>query len=113
MTHTTEEFVRRELRSILRGDTYRNRFVCLPCLVSMALERLHPGWRKSEITRAVDRIGGWGLWLIVLFLIAAYLGAAFGPPPPNVEAIAWAGLTGGALTAALGYWVDAHRTMAA
>jgi hypothetical protein len=32
MTHTTEEFVRRELRSILRGDTYRNRFVCLPCL---------------------------------------------------------------------------------
>lgn len=56
MTHTTEEFVRRELRIILRGDTYQNRFVCLPCLVSMALERLHPGWRKSEITRAVDRI---------------------------------------------------------
>jgi uncharacterized membrane protein YhaH (DUF805 family) len=64
-------------------------------------------------TQAVDRIGSWGLWLIVLFLIAAYLGAAFGPPPPNVEAIAWAGLIGGALTAALGYWVDAHRTMAA
>jgi uncharacterized membrane protein YhaH (DUF805 family) len=64
-------------------------------------------------TRAVDRIGSWGLWLIVLFLIAAYLGAAFGPPPPNVEAIAWAGLIGGAVTAALGYWVDAHRTMAA
>ena len=36
MTHTTEEFVRRELRSILRGDTYRNRFVCLPCLMSQA-----------------------------------------------------------------------------
>jgi len=29
MTHTTEEFVRRELQSILRGDTNRNRFVCL------------------------------------------------------------------------------------
>ena len=56
MTYTTEEFVRRELRSILRGDTYRTRFVCLPCLVTMTLERLHPGWRKSEITRAVDRI---------------------------------------------------------
>jgi hypothetical protein len=64
-------------------------------------------------TRAVDRIGSWGLWLMVLFLVAAYLGAAFGPPPPNVEAIAWAGLIGGAVTAALGYWVDAHRTMAA
>jgi hypothetical protein len=36
MTHTTEEFVRRELRSILRGDTYRNRFGCLPCLMSQA-----------------------------------------------------------------------------
>ena len=36
MTHTTEEFVRRELRSILRGDTYRNRFVCLSCLMSQA-----------------------------------------------------------------------------
>lgn len=56
MTYTTEEFVRRELRGILHGDTYRNRFVCLTCLVTMTRERLHPGWRKSEITRAVDRI---------------------------------------------------------
>ena len=64
-------------------------------------------------TRALDRIGRWGLWGLVLFLLAAYLGAAFGPPPPSVEAIAWAGLIGGALTALLGYWVDRHRTMAA
>jgi uncharacterized membrane protein YhaH (DUF805 family) len=64
-------------------------------------------------TRALDRIGSWGLWFIVLFLVAAYLAAAFGPPPPSVEAIAWAGLIGGAVTGALGYWVDAHRTMAA
>ncbi len=56
MTYTTEEFVRRELRSILRGDTYRNRFVCLTCLVTMTRERLHPGWRKSEITRAMDKV---------------------------------------------------------
>lgn len=56
MTYTTEEFVRRELRSILRGDMYRNRFVCLPCLVTMTQERLHPGWRESEITRALDGI---------------------------------------------------------
>jgi hypothetical protein len=64
-------------------------------------------------TRAVDRIGRWGLALIVVLLLAAYLGAAFGPPPPSIEAIAWAGLVGGAVTALLGYWVDAHRTMAA
>lgn len=56
MTYTTEEFVRRELRSILHGDTYRKKFVCLGCLVTMTQERLHTGWRKSEITRAMDRV---------------------------------------------------------
>jgi hypothetical protein len=69
--------------------------------------------RYAGRTRAVDRIGRWGLALIVVLLLAAYLGAAFGPPPPSIEAIAWAGLVGGAVTALLGYWVDAHRTMAA
>jgi membrane associated rhomboid family serine protease len=64
-------------------------------------------------TRALDRIGRWGLVAVVVFLLAAYVGAAFGPPPPSVEAIAWAGLIGGAVTALLGFWVDRHRTMAA
>jgi len=32
MTHTTEEFVRRELRSILRGDTYRKQVRVPPVL---------------------------------------------------------------------------------
>jgi hypothetical protein len=64
-------------------------------------------------TRALDRAGRWGLGLLVVLLIAAYLGAAFGPPPPNVAAIAWAGLIGGGVTVLLGYWVDHHRTMVA
>jgi hypothetical protein len=64
-------------------------------------------------TRPVDRAGKWGLWLVVLFLVAGYIGAAFGPPPSSVETIAWAGLIGGAVTALLGYWVDRHRTVQA
>jgi hypothetical protein len=64
-------------------------------------------WR----TRALDRAGRWGLWGLLAFLVVAYVGAAFGPPPPNVEAIAWAGLIGGAATGFLGYWIDRHRAM--
>ncbi|MGH8667627.1 MAG: hypothetical protein ACREUN_09675 [Burkholderiales bacterium] len=60
-------------------------------------------------TRALDRAGSWGLWGLLIFLLAAYAGAAFGPPPPGVAAIAWAGLIGGGATALLGYWVDRHR----
>lgn len=63
--------------------------------------------------RAADRAGRYGLWVLVALLLAAYAGAAFGPPPPGVEAVAWAGILGGALTAALGYWVDRHRRMVA
>lgn len=63
--------------------------------------------------RAADRAGRYGLWILVALLLAAYAGAAFGPPPPGVEAVAWAGILGGALTAALGYWVDRHRRMVA
>ena len=62
-----------------------------------------------SMTQAKDRIGGIGLWALIIVLLASYAAAAFGPPPPNVEAIAWAGLAGGALTAAWGYWVDRHR----
>ena len=67
----------------------------------------------AKRTQALDAIGRWGLYALILFLLAAYFGAAFGPPPPDVQAIAWVGLAGGAVTAALGYWVDRHRTMAA
>ena len=63
-------------------------------------------------TRPLDRTGRWALWGVVLFLLAAYLGAAFGPPPEAVEVIAWAGLIGGGLTVIAGYWIDRHRITA-
>jgi hypothetical protein len=55
MTYTTEDFVRREVGGLLRGE-YRGKFLCSTCLVKMTLERLHTGWRKSEIARAMGKV---------------------------------------------------------
>jgi hypothetical protein len=60
-------------------------------------------------TRPLDRAGNWGLWLLVALLVVSYLGAAFGAPPPSVEAIAWLGIAGGIVFAGWGYWLDRHR----
>jgi hypothetical protein len=64
-------------------------------------------------SQASDRIGHWALYGLLVLLLVSYVAAAFGPPPPSVPAIAWVGLAGGAATAALGYWIDRHRTMKA
>ena len=55
VTYTTEEFVRRLVGRLL-GGRYRGRAVCASCLVGMTLERLHAGWRKSEIEQAMDKV---------------------------------------------------------
>ncbi|HKC42326.1 MAG TPA: hypothetical protein VKC64_00770 [Burkholderiales bacterium] len=65
-------------------------------------------WLYLASTRARDRTGVVALWALVVVLVAAYLGAAFGPPPPNVTVLAYSGLIGW-LTVAWGYWVDRHR----
>jgi len=40
-----------------------------------------------------------------------YAGNLFGPPPPNVKAIAWVGQAQWLLIV-WGYWIDRHRTSA-
>ena len=54
-TYTTEDFVRRMVGRLL-GGRYRGRAVCASCLVGMTLERLHTGWRKSEIEQAMEKV---------------------------------------------------------
>jgi membrane-bound metal-dependent hydrolase YbcI (DUF457 family) len=66
-----------------------------------------------KFTKAKDKAGSIGFWLLIAVLLASYAGAAFGPPPPSVDALAWTGLAGGVLTAAWGYWVDRHRDVRA
>ena len=59
-------------------------------------------------TRARDRAGSLGLWTLVVFLLLIYAANLFGPPPPSVSAIAWAGQAQWLLVA-WAYWLDRHR----
>lgn len=59
-------------------------------------------------TRARDRVGSWGLWAMVLVLVASWLGGTFGPPPNDEHALAIASL-GLWLFVPWSYWIDRHR----
>ena len=65
-------------------------------------------WLYARSTRALDRIGTFGLAGLVLFLPLVYAGNLTGPPPPSVTAIAWVGQAQWLLVA-WAYWVDGHR----
>ncbi|MBZ5560854.1 MAG: metal-dependent hydrolase [Acidobacteriia bacterium] len=60
-------------------------------------------------TKARDGIGRYGFWALIAVLALVYLANLFGPPPPSVRAIAWAGQSMWALVA-WAYWIDHHRT---
>jgi membrane-bound metal-dependent hydrolase YbcI (DUF457 family) len=60
-------------------------------------------------TRPIDGIGKHGLTGLVALLVVAYLGAAFGPPPPSVRALALTSIAGAVLFLGLALWVDRHR----
>jgi hypothetical protein len=65
-------------------------------------------WVYLSATRPRDGIGRHALAGLVVTLVAVYLGAAFGPPPPNVRALALSAL-GVILFVAWAAWVDRHR----
>ena len=62
-------------------------------------------------TKAKNRSGQFGLWGLVGFLVVIQIANIFGPPPPNVTAIAWAGQLQW-LFVLWAYWVDRNRVSA-
>lgn len=66
-------------------------------------------WIYVRSAPARDRIGSAAFWSLIGVLLLAYAGNAFGPPPPNVQAIAIAGIAGGVLFTAWAWWIDCHR----
>ncbi len=67
-------------------------------------------WLYLRTTTAVDGAGRWGLWGLVIFLLAIYFANLFGEPPPNVTILAWVGQAQWLLVA-WAYWVDRHRRL--
>lgn len=63
----------------------------------------------ASATGARDSVGRYGFLGLASFLAAIYVANVFGPPPPNVLAIALAGLLGTALLLLWALWADAHR----
>ncbi|HEY7649779.1 MAG TPA: metal-dependent hydrolase [Methylomirabilota bacterium] len=64
----------------------------------------------TATTRAADRTGRYALWSLVLLLLVVWVGAVFGPPPPNERALALSALALW-LVVPWGYWIDRHRTL--
>jgi hypothetical protein len=62
-------------------------------------------------TRAIDRTGQWALAGLIAFLAIVYLASVFGPPPPDIAAVAWTAQSIWLLVA-WGYWIDRHRRRA-
>ena len=65
-------------------------------------------WIYTSATRARDRLGSVLLWVFVGTLVVLYLGATFGPSPPNERALAISSLAGWLLVV-WAYWIDRHR----
>jgi hypothetical protein len=63
----------------------------------------------TRVTRTEDRIGTYAFRALAVFLIVVYLINAFGPPPPNVDAVAGAGQLQWVFII-WAFWIDRHRT---
>lgn len=61
-----------------------------------------------KATHSRNGAGKYGFWALIAVLFAIYIGNLFGPPPPSVSMIAYAGNLGW-LFVAWGYWVDRNR----
>lgn len=61
-------------------------------------------------TTAKNKTGIFSFWALTVFLVLIYIGNLFGPPPPSVSAIAWAGQLQW-LFVIWAYWTDRNRTV--
>ena len=68
-------------------------------------------WVYMKTTKARDAIGRWALVSLAVFLIVAYFGNLYGPPPPSVTALWIFAFTGAAILTLWSWWADKHRVV--
>lgn len=68
-------------------------------------------WLYLKSTKSLDKIGTFGFWGMVVFLLLVYAANFLGPPPPSVDAVAWSAMALW-LIVFWGFWVDRHRKTA-
>lgn len=61
-------------------------------------------------TTPKDKIGIYGFWSLIIILALIHAINLTGPPPPDIDAIGWAGLLLW-LFVLWAYWADKHRTI--
>lgn len=61
-------------------------------------------------TKAINKTGKYATAALLIFLPVVHLLNQFGPPPPSVSAVAWAGQLQW-LIVAWAYWADSRRTV--
>jgi membrane-bound metal-dependent hydrolase YbcI (DUF457 family) len=66
----------------------------------------------QRTTRSKDWIGRWGMWAMVIALLAIFFSGFTSPPPESERAVAISAL-GLWLFVPWGYWVDRHRRVLA
>ena len=55
MSYSTENFVRRAVVGLFRGE-YAGKFLCSGCLITLTHRHMQRGWRKSEIERSMEAV---------------------------------------------------------
>jgi hypothetical protein len=66
-------------------------------------------WIYLRSTRARDRMGVYAFWSLVALLFLGWLGALFGPTPPNVNQLAIGALVMWGIFIPGAWWADRHR----
>jgi membrane-bound metal-dependent hydrolase YbcI (DUF457 family) len=85
----------------------------IPLTIAIELGVFVPGLIiYQRTTRAKDWIGRWGMWAMVIALLAIFFSGLTSPPPESERGVAL-GALGLWLFVPWGYWVDRHRRLVA